>query len=377
MDYSAIDLVGQQLNQWCIVRRLGAGGFGTIWEARHHAIADLRVALKVGVDRGTPADQARLLREARMLSRVDDAHVVKVRDFGLTDDGLVYLAMDRLEGQNLNQYLRERGPLPWREARPLLLQILRATRAIHRVGIVHRDIKPSNCIIDEQGRAPRVRLIDFGLARPVVDSEDPVTHDGSVTGTYEFMAPECFVSPHRVDARADLYAIGILMFRMLVGWLPFRAPTRELVPALQVLHPPPQACRWRPSIPEAAGRIISRTLAKDPALRHQDATALLDAIESVPADAAASNPHAAIATADTMPGGLWCGGLVLPEPAPSHGLPLRPDHTHETTELSDARSLRSVPTRSERRPSGSRRIALDRASYGTAPWRPSPSPQWR
>ena len=221
-DLSGIVLDGR----YRLVSLLGAGGMGHIYEGTHFAL-DRRVAIKVlPSELSTDARfRARFSREARAVARITHRNVVQIMDFGETPTGLVYFVMEFLEGRDLGAVLRDTGRLPWPRARHLLLQAASALKAAHAHGIVHRDIKPGNCFVldlPHEGLVDVVKLLDFGIAK-VLDGTpltlSPLT-GGDIVGTASYMAPEQ-AQGEPLDARSDVYSLGIMAYEMLTGQVPF------------------------------------------------------------------------------------------------------------------------------------------------------------
>src|SRR3954451_14635029 len=187
-------LVGLVLSdRYRIVRKLGEGGMGAVYQAEH-ALIEKRIALKVLFPELTRRTDlvARFLQEAKAASRIGHENVIDISDFGQSPEGLVYIAMEYLDGQDLGQLLRESGPQPWPRARAILMQIAKALRAAHEHGIIHRDMKPENVfLIQREGRPDFVKVLDFGIAKSVNNDEGGprLTQAGMIFGTPEYMSP--------------------------------------------------------------------------------------------------------------------------------------------------------------------------------------------
>jgi len=264
---------------------LGQGGMGAVFTARHLRL-DRVVAIKVL--RPALADRHeyghRFLREAKAASKIRHRNVVEILDYGETTDGLLYSVMEFLEGQDIEALLREQPArrLPWRQARPLLLQVVSGLRAAHARGVIHRDIKPANCVVTREDDAPLVKLVDFGIAK-VEDHEDGValTATAQVIGTPGYIAPELIRALGPADARSDIYSVGVLAYRMLVGRTPFSGTS-----LFDVLE---QSCRASvpslrarvPEIPELVESFVLELLAKDPRDRPLDMAAVRQRLEEL------------------------------------------------------------------------------------------------
>ncbi|WNG54363.1 protein kinase [Archangium gephyra] len=272
-------LVGQRFGSFMALRELGRGGMGSVLLAEHVLIPK-RVAVKVLHHHlaDEPELVSRFLAEARAMSLVQHENVVTVYDLD-TRDGRPYFVMEYLEGQSLAAFAR--GPLEPALAVELLAQVCEALGAAHARGIVHRDLKPANVFLvpGNHGRH-RVKLLDFGIAKRLVrqDGETP-TRTGVLMGTPEFMAPEqC--GGKDVDARTDLYAVGVLGYLLLTGTTPFAGSNAAeiLVAHLQQTPRPPHEVR--PGIPPSLSAVLLRALAKRPEARYATAAELRSALEA-------------------------------------------------------------------------------------------------
>jgi serine/threonine-protein kinase len=268
-------------DRYRIDRRLGKGGMAVVFGGEHLDLGQ-PVAVKILVERDADRYQAmaRFLREGRLGTRIRHENIVEVFDYGSTPEGLVYLVMELLEGEDLRALIARHDGLPWSRVRALMLQICDGLAAVHEAGIVHRDLKPSNCFRVLAGEGERIKLIDFGaatLARGDVDGldgqgeRDDGKIDGSATivGTPQYMSPEQ-ARGEAVDARSDVYSAGIILCELLTGQVPFthQSPTRVL--AAQIHDRPPTLQELAPQgvrIDPAIQRIYERALAKDPAQR--------------------------------------------------------------------------------------------------------------
>jgi len=202
-----------------LVRKLGRGGMGEVYEARRRDLGD-RIAVKLlrEEEHDDPETRARFLREARTLAQVSSPHVVRIVDFEARAGEVAFLVMEYLEGQNASQIVRARGPFSPREVLPLVKQLCAGVAAIHAVGLVHRDIKPQNIMIVDGGPlGPIVKLVDFGLAKSTHVTERPLTDHLSVLGTPSFMAPEQVGGNATIDSRADVYGTAATFVAMATG----------------------------------------------------------------------------------------------------------------------------------------------------------------
>jgi serine/threonine-protein kinase len=241
-------LIGVVLSdRYRIVRKLGEGGMGAVYQAEH-ALIEKRLALKVLSPElaHRPELVARFLQEAKAASRIGHENVVDISDFGQSPEGLVYVAMEYLEGRDLGQLLRTEGALRWPRVRPILMQIAKALRAAHEHGIIHRDLKPGNVfLVHREGRPDHVKVLDFGVAASVDEGGDPPgrTQAGMIFGAAEYMAPEQ-AQGQPLDHRVDVYALGCLMYQLLTGSVPFAADNVMGVLSKHA-HEPVEPPRWR------------------------------------------------------------------------------------------------------------------------------------
>jgi serine/threonine-protein kinase len=255
-----------------ILRKLGSGGMADVYMAEDQQLGR-RVALKVLHRRFAEDEQfvERFRREASSAAGLSHPNVVSIFDRGEWD-GTYYISMELVEGRTLKEIVREKGPAPPEAAVDLTLQILRAARYAHKHGVVHRDIKPHNVLIDQDGR---VRVTDFGIARA---GTSDITETGSVMGTAQYLSPEQ-AQGRPVDERADLYAIGIVLYELLTGQLPFDADSPVTVALKQVSEMPVPPANLVPAIPPAIDAVVMRAMEKDPDRRYQTADEFIAALD--------------------------------------------------------------------------------------------------
>jgi eukaryotic-like serine/threonine-protein kinase len=260
-------------SRYRILRKLGSGGMADVYMAEDQQLGR-RVALKVLHRRFAEDEQfvERFRREASSAAGLSHANVVAIFDRGEWD-GTYYISMELVEGRTLKEIVREKGPAPPEAAVDLTLQILRAARYAHKHGVVHRDIKPHNVLIDQDGR---VRVTDFGIARA---GTSDITETGSVMGTAQYLSPEQ-AQGRSVDARSDLYSIGIVLYELLTGQVPFDADSPVTVALKQVSELPVPPAEIVPAIPPAIDAVVLHALEKDPDLRWQNADEFIAALET-------------------------------------------------------------------------------------------------
>jgi tRNA A-37 threonylcarbamoyl transferase component Bud32 len=271
-------LVGSVLaERYEIVRRIGEGGMGAVYEARHTVIGK-RVAVKVLLEKflEKPELVARLLQEARLASSIGHENIVDVTDFGTTSDGRAFVVMEFLEGESLAQLVIRDAPLPVERSLRIGRQIASALGAAHDKGIVHRDVKPENVYLVRRGEADYVKVVDFGVSKVVQTREEGpewqrLTRTGMVLGTPLYMSPEQARGGEDIDARADIWAVGVLLYECLTGEVPFRAHNYLGVISQVLTEEAVPLSRLRPElgIPTGVESVVMRALEKDRARRYQ------------------------------------------------------------------------------------------------------------
>jgi eukaryotic-like serine/threonine-protein kinase len=276
--------------QFALVKKLGEGGMGTVYRARDTKLnRDAAVKLMRPELAAQPADRERFLREARAAAAVESEFVVPIWGIGEAEDGTPYLVMPLLKGETLGARLAREPPelIEW-----VARDVARGLKAAHDKGLVHRDIKPNNVWLEGDPEAAeldeqvaRCLVFDFGLARAIGPQSDQITSAGSVVGTPAYMAPEQ-ARGEQVDARADLFALGALLFRMATGRQPFEAPTAGGVLIAVATERAPQVRAHAPKLPHRLADLIDRLLQKAPSDRPQSAAAVLDALGDPAAPAA-------------------------------------------------------------------------------------------
>ncbi|CAG0973632.1 serine/threonine-protein kinase PpkA [Anaerolineae bacterium] len=260
------ELIGRKLGQYEITARLGEGGMATVFRA-HQASVRRDVAIKVIESKlaRSPEFIQRFEREAMTLASLDHPHILKIYDFGREEE-LLYLVMELKNGGSLAERLRK-GSLELVKAAKFLEQIAPALDHAHAKGIVHRDLKPQNVLLDEGGNG---FLTDFGIAKLLSTDSTALTAGGMAMGTPGYMAPEQWYG-HQIDARTDLYALGVMVFEMLTGQVPFSGDTPATL-MYQHLNEPPRSLRTlRPDLPEALDGVLLKAMAKQPEQRYQSA----------------------------------------------------------------------------------------------------------
>jgi serine/threonine-protein kinase len=270
----------RSIGRYQLRRRLGAGGMGEVWAAWHKGL-QREVAVKILRAPGDPVQAAtRFEREVRAMTELTHPNTVRVFDFGVTDDGLSYYAMELLLGENLVELVAHDGPLAPARAVYLTAQAARALAEAHSRGLVHRDVKPENLFVTNAGgERDFVKVLDFGIVRREAEAEDAhLTKTGSIAGTPAYLAPEV-VRGQTATARADVYALGGVLYFLLTGRHVFQGENvvALLLAQLNEPVPSPSAVRGSP-VPADLEALVLRCLAKDPAERPADAFELAEAL---------------------------------------------------------------------------------------------------
>lgn len=278
-----IDLVGSRLfGDYQVIKKLGEGGMGAVFLAKHDVIDQL-VAIKIlhrdAVDSHEQVE--RFNREAHVISLLTHPNIIRVFIFGTSPEGYMYMAMEYVKGRSLAEYYRERGIPDELEAIKIIKQICSAVAEAHDLSIVHRDLKPENVLLTTfRGEEQYVKVLDFGIAKITANSSEPkLTQAGIVYGTPDYIAPEQAMAKD-LDSRTDIYALGVMLFEIITGVLPFRRDTVIKLLQAHAFDPPPDPCSVtnRP-IADSMRNIILKCLEKDPNNRFQDAMSLYDALE--------------------------------------------------------------------------------------------------
>jgi protein kinase-like protein len=250
---------------------IGRGGMAEVYKSTHPQL-NQPVAIKI-----LPAQLAeeaefrqRFTREAQVVSKLEHPNIVRVFDSG-EQDGKHYMVMEYLTGQDLDKFIRANGCLSLSQALPLIQQIAAALDYAHAQGFIHRDVKPSNVLLDTSNSHPRAILTDFGITK-ILNAHTAMTRTGSVMGTFDYIAPEQIQESPDIDGRADIYALGIMVYQMLTGELPFKHNNPGALLIAHLTQPPPDSCKLLPDLPKRICSAIQKAMAKKPEERFATAT---------------------------------------------------------------------------------------------------------
>jgi len=272
-----------RLGQYTLVEKIGEGGMGVVYKARHVMLRRPTAIKLLPPSRSSESLLERFEREVQLTSELSHPNTIAIYDYGRTSEGVLYYVMEYVDGISLDKLVGSDGPLPPARAVALLKQVCGALAEAHDLGLVHRDVKPANLMVCIRGGAyDFVKVLDFGLAKQLEDEGSDVSRPDWVVGTPLYMAPEAVRSPERVDARSDLYAVGAVAYFLVTGQPVFGG--RNMVEVCgHHLHsrPVPPSRRAEGGVPRSLDRLILRCLEKDPAARPSSARELLEALDAV------------------------------------------------------------------------------------------------
>jgi serine/threonine protein kinase len=274
--------IGHTIGNYKITAKLGEGGMGVVYLAEHPVIGK-KVAMKaIHPELSKNSDVvSRFITEAKAVNQIGHEHIVDIADFGNTPEGEFYFVMEYLQGESLSDRLKRDKRIVVHQAMSIGAQIADALNASHQQGIIHRDLKPENIFLCNRGpNRDFVKVLDFGLAK-LTQSEQKVTHKtrtGSVMGTPYYMSPEQCEGKTEIDYRADIYSLGVLLFEMLTGKVPFGGEGYGEIIVKHVTMPPPSVRSIVPELPEYMDLILYRVLAKDRNQRFQTMSELREAL---------------------------------------------------------------------------------------------------
>src|SRR3989440_3540458 len=268
--------IGQTLaHKYFIEELIKSGGMGSVYLGKH-VLMDKRVAIKVlrpslAMDGDVVA---RFSREAKAASRISHPHAVSVTDFGESENGVVFLVMEYLDGKTLKEVIKADGPMPLDHVVEIIRQVAGALDAAHEQGVVHRDLKSDNIMLSQTNGGDWAKVLDFGIAKiqqPEGARDNDITAANLVIGTPQYMSPEQCSQSGPIDARSDVYSLGVIVFEMLVGHVPFTGESPTTIMMKQVQDDPPSILSERPELPASIDRLVKKALAKQPIDRYQTA----------------------------------------------------------------------------------------------------------
>ena len=276
MQVATGDLVGSIIaDRYHVLKKLGEGGMGTVYLAEHVKMGR-KSAVKV-MNPGTGDDPdaiSRFNREASNASKINHPNVAAIYDFGETSDGMIYLAMEFIEGPSLTNVIKEAGALPPARAADITRQAAEALAVAHDMGIVHRDLKPDNIMIAKnRDGSDCAKVVDFGIAKAANNEAQKVTKTGLVVGTPEYMSPEQLAGD-KLDGRSDIYSLALVAFNMMTGKLPFPGETVQESMIMRLTDRPRPLSQMKPDVnwPEALQAVLDKALERDAADRYQSAS---------------------------------------------------------------------------------------------------------
>jgi len=272
----------KQLGQYTLESKLGQGGMGVVYRARHALLRRPTAVKLLSTGDASEKDLARFEREVQLTSELSHPNIVAIYDYGHSPAGEFYYAMEYLPGVDLESLVAERGPMPAARAVPILARVCDALQEAHHRGLIHRDIKPGNILLSRVGtRTDVVKVLDFGLVKDVAAPSE-LTADNQIAGTPAYLAPEALTAPDDVGPASDLYAVGAVGFYLLTGEPVFAGKTLAEICAHHIhTEPRPPSAVADHEIPKAVDDIILRCLAKSPTERHRSAAAVRDALTAI------------------------------------------------------------------------------------------------
>lgn len=321
------------LGKYRVEKVLGQGGMGVVVAARHEQLGEL-FAIKMMLPEALKYEDARerFMREARSAARLKSEHVARVHDVGTFENGAPYMIMEHLTGGDLSGILDRRGPLPVGEAALYAYQACEAVAEAHSLGIIHRDLKPSNMFLTRRpNETACVKVIDFGISKDLDPNKvgPALTKTGMIIGTPVYMAPEQMANNKAMDARSDIWSLGIILYELVTGEVPFIADSMTELVSKVLTHYPPPPSRVRPGIPPQFDVVVMRCLDKRPDWRFPSVRDLMLALHPFVDVNAASGQVRSSAPSIPL---ITPGKPSLGVPIGPHGLP-RLNVTDATTSV--------------------------------------------
>ncbi len=300
-------LIGRILaGRFRILEKIGQGGMGIVYKGEHISIKRLTAIKILALDLATNQEfVARFRREAEMASNINHPNAVGIYDFGEAEDGLVYLAMEYLDGEPLSEILRQEGPLPIARVVSIIYQAAEALDAAHQMGIIHRDFKPDNVMICQRGSRPDwVKVVDFGLAKRtrMESPQEALTRTGFMLGTPDYMSPEQVLG-EELTPRSDLYSLALVAYEMLTCKLPFSGSTPQNQMFKRLIEPPASLLATRPDLPLPAAleSVLMKALARDPNDRHLSALEFASELDQAALAGAGARGSSSVTVAQAKP----------------------------------------------------------------------------
>ncbi|HEY9283968.1 MAG TPA: protein kinase [Pyrinomonadaceae bacterium] len=322
-------------DKYRVEEKISEGGMGTVYRGTH-VLMEKQVAIKV-LHPSLAADDkivARFTREARAASRISHPHALNVTDFGEAEDGVVFLVMEYLRGSTLKQIVRANGPMPLERVVTITAQIAGALDAAHAEGVVHRDLKSDNIMLCETGGTGGdwAKVLDFGIAKikePIGGDDPELTAPNLIIGTPQYMSPEQCSQASEIDARSDIYSLGVIVFEMLAGHVPFTGDSATAVMLKHLQEPAPSVLEERKDLPAAVGRVVARALSKRPEDRQQSAGELAEQLAL-----ASEGAPAGVTTGESRVAGVQDTNRIIVSTGPHEGRDTANDDYDEATVVS-------------------------------------------